>query len=1128
MIKYGNPLLDTEFLNKLASQHEREISAKIIALDMDENPIEEIDGRITQGSVPVDGNSIVRRTCSLSLVANELNINDYIWGLNTKVKLEIGLRNKIDPQYPPIVWFKMGVFILTSFSSQHSSSGYTVSLQGKDKMCLLNGDVGGNLTALSYDFGEVSVINKNGYTTSKKIPIKQIIKKAVHDFGKEPYQNIIINDLDDSGLELLEYRGDDPLYFIYSPSTQEVSNMVIDQNQQYYLKGQTKAISIRDMENANSADKDQEDLPYKFRSLADLGTNDEQVTEFYGDSGNNQKKGPYNIIKITKGMTCGYRTTDLVYAGNLVSSVNDTVASMLSKIVSMLGNYEYFYNVDGQFVFQRKRTYVNTSWNNMVNNGEEKWVDNAAYTASYVFSFEDGNLITSYQNSPNLLNLRNDYSIWGTRKGASGNDIPIHLRYAIDHKPTYYTTYDGVTYTTKSESEVEEDKKEYNIDIDKGFVKEKSRFGLSEDWWEVRDWAKAWKISGLPTPTEPLRTYCPIRARITNDFTLDGQSVANSTFYSYVPKTETDKWNCSTYPFNFSSDDIIFNADGTYNSYHGRCSHSYTTWLEWFTDPESKYYGGYAYFYKPQVPADVIAENGKKGLDLGKKLYYNQDWRELIYQMAEDFKKHGDEDDFVATIREKNIAWYPTGYTGYEQYYVDLDGFWRELYDPDYTTSYDAVHIAQRQFVEESKYGQWYYNAPQYTQCRAEDRFYPTVSYYIRQGDKFIEQKNLSQVIYGKNPTQYYIVSGTKIAPIPLTTEPYSSNNSYWERGTKGYTQVTGVTASTYNSINTSEPKSAINLYLRQESYHYYPCVKLKEWRQAGLYFEKSGDSYKPNMTITESDYMAHPGKYYYRGIEGGQIKFYNCATITAYDSGRKYFQKNSDNTYTQKDLTESEYNSLNYSNPYYYAETTYSFLPCIHPSIKYDSNETYYKAGIKEYVTDEDSPYRYWNKRVLESPETLNFWFDFLDTYGELSQFAVKEIGDRPKAVNDKDVKAIYYRETPGVIFVKNLNDLEEKKSGYTYAQLPTNLEYLFSISGQGKSAKDELDSYLYSYAYCAETISISAIPVYHLEPNTRIFVRDDSSGINGEYIVTRINFPLSANGTMSITATKVVDRIY
>lgn len=172
MIKYKDPMLDSDFLTQLAMEKEREIYAKVVALDIDENPIEEIQGRVTQGSVPVDGNSIVRRTCSLTMVAHEMNINDYVWGLETKIKLFIGLRNKLNSNYPPIIWFKMGTFVLTSFSNSISSSGHTISLQGKDKMCLLNGDVGGTLTALSYDFGTVKVINKSGYSYTEQIPIK--------------------------------------------------------------------------------------------------------------------------------------------------------------------------------------------------------------------------------------------------------------------------------------------------------------------------------------------------------------------------------------------------------------------------------------------------------------------------------------------------------------------------------------------------------------------------------------------------------------------------------------------------------------------------------------------------------------------------------------------------------------------------------------------------------------------------------------------------------------------------------------------------------------------------------------------------------------------------------------------
>jgi hypothetical protein len=52
--------------------------------------------------------------------------------------------------------------------------------------------------------------------------------------------------------------------------------------------------------------------------------------------------------------------------------------------------------------------------------------------------------------------------------------------------------------------------------------------------------------------------------------------------------------------------------------------------------------------------------------------------------------------------------------------------------------------------------------------------------------------------------------------------------------------------------------------------------------------------------------------------------------------------------------------------------------------------------------------------------------------------------------------------------------------------------------------------------------------LPIYYLEPNTRIFVKDENSGIDGEYIINRITIPLQYQGTMSISATKVVERLY
>jgi hypothetical protein len=60
---------DKEFLLALDKQKNKTIYARIIALDFKESPIETIEGRVTQGSINIDGASAVRRTCSLTLVA---------------------------------------------------------------------------------------------------------------------------------------------------------------------------------------------------------------------------------------------------------------------------------------------------------------------------------------------------------------------------------------------------------------------------------------------------------------------------------------------------------------------------------------------------------------------------------------------------------------------------------------------------------------------------------------------------------------------------------------------------------------------------------------------------------------------------------------------------------------------------------------------------------------------------------------------------------------------------------------------------------------------------------------------------------------------------------------------------
>jgi hypothetical protein len=100
-------------------------------------------------------------------------------------------------------------------------------------MCGLNGEIGGALTS-SVDFGTIEEIDNTTNTRRLvKLPIKDIIKNIVSTYGGEPAHNIIINDLDMVGLELLEYRYDEntPLYLYRKAESNSVfTNVLLGNN----------------------------------------------------------------------------------------------------------------------------------------------------------------------------------------------------------------------------------------------------------------------------------------------------------------------------------------------------------------------------------------------------------------------------------------------------------------------------------------------------------------------------------------------------------------------------------------------------------------------------------------------------------------------------------------------------------------------------------------------------------------------------------------------------------------------------------------------------------------------------------------------------------------------------------
>jgi hypothetical protein len=144
-------------------------------------------------------------------------------------------------------------------------------------------------------------------------------------------------------------------------------------------------------------------------------------------------------------------------------------------------------------------------------------------------------------------------------------------------------------------------------------------------------------------------------------------------------------------------------------------------------------------------------------------------------------------------------------------------------------------------------------------------------------------------------------------------------------------------------------------------------------------------------------------------------------------------------------------------------------------------------------------------NKKIhIINHTKIPFWLDFCDD-SYLDKYTPDKIGRRTKVINDTEIKAIFFEEIPNVLFIDPLKTTLHTDTALSYIKLNLvgSMANYFTISTQGKSAKEVLDNLLYTHTYYNESITLSCIPIYYLEPNVRISVYDESSGINGEYII-------------------------
>lgn len=400
-------LKDRQFLKELDNENIKTLIARVTILNWLEEPIMDFTGRVLPGGVVnLDGNSSLRRTCNISLFLddNEIDITrvENLISINKKIKLEIGVYNTLDKyQDYEIIWFPLGIYVIIQPNISRSTSGTTVALQLKDKMCLLNGEVAGTLPA-SITFNEMGFTDEDGNEFIENPTLFQIILELVNHWGGEQLGNIIISDLDTRIKKVMKWNSANyPVYY-------------------------------KEMLDSNNHPS------YSYKTQIEFNNLSSHEQESYQEHG--------------YGEDIGFIYTDFIWpSDDLIGDIGSTVCDILDKISSLLGNFEYFYDIYGKFHFREKKNYLNTTQattflrqlerqqqpgeNNYLSliTKEDYQIDLTNGKSEY--KFDNNNLILSYTNTPQFSMIKNDFLVWGLRKTTDGTTLPIRYHLAIDKKP---------------------------------------------------------------------------------------------------------------------------------------------------------------------------------------------------------------------------------------------------------------------------------------------------------------------------------------------------------------------------------------------------------------------------------------------------------------------------------------------------------------------------------------------------------------------------------------------------------------------------------------------------------------------------------------------------------------------
>ena len=1025
-------LNDKTFLSLLDGQKVKEQFAKITLLDWEENPLQDIQGIVQGGNINIDGKSSMRRTCNLNIyidnkeLGNVTNINNLI-SINKKIRLEIGFLNTTDfYKEHSILWFPMGLYVVINPSISHGLDGASISLQLKDKMCLLNGECGGVIPAAT-QFDRYETIDENGAFVIQRPVIVQIIRELVNHFGGEQLGKILVSDIDNRIKTVMKWTGNTPLYFVN-----------------------------------------------------DNGNN--YMTTDYNKTNN-------NYIQYEYGEDIGYIYSDFFYPSDLIANAGDTVVSVLDKIKNTLGNFEYFYDVDGNFIFQEIKNYLNTTQAKIELNNikkEDYLIDISK--GKTVYKFDDSNLITSYSNSPQFNMIKNDFVVWGIRKNANGNDIPIRYHLAIDKKPQIGNIYDCFFYEDPDDKLIKA-KMPIKFKNKNNFPKVGAEgvFYLDSETNIIYKWdgeeITYIAISGEEVIEFSSKDDFPEKGEKDNiylDLSSGKQYVwdidKDSEHYKNIEKQKNDlidenKKEIESLENSLKEDYIKLES----LNYQRRAKQVEIVGLE--KDEGSKEHN------KTKIEDDISILKDK----IKEQEEYIQKLNTEVQEIYKNFTGKTTYEDTIGRYGKGNIDLWdrpmvqnPDGSIST----VRSLGFYDEKESsPNYGKEILIPTVVEKKIVSDEEAIAYYYETGKYL----------GIFNSVEESNAYAEELHIQQgILYSR------ILINNKVMTVLFITHEELPNQEQILQELKNQKTARekelAKIKSDLNGINKDLEKARNELKdLEKQISELEAKIKANEDKIIEIKKKQIEDLEKLNQQM-------------YEYIETEPIKFEKVQTT---------------DWRTELYLQGVQAEPLGTHSNYYYTELNNEW-PKLY-DIKGDSTVIDGKTVLTGKFYD----------KVLKTPSDIDFFLDIIDSSAAISQFSVSNIGRRTKVVNDNKVNCIFEPDIPDFILIEIGNTEETKKKreecekrGQKYIQVDSSIYSMLSIGGTLRSAYDVVRDLLYQHTSYNESISIQSLPIYYLEPNTRIEVRDVESGIYGDYMISSISIPLDINGTMSISATRALEK--